>query len=75
MENIEFVTTEVSTEEKLDVLNGLRSAYDELLKAFEAQNAELIEAIANLESDIKNDVLEGGATVKGESLMAVWVRP
>lgn len=72
MENIEFVTTEITTEEKLDILTGLRDAYEDLLKEFEAKNAELIEAISNLESEIKNDVLEGGKTVKGENLMAVW---
>ena len=69
---IEFVTTEVTTEEKLDVLNNLRNAYNDLLEAFKAQNADLIEQIDILEAEIKNDVLEYGKTVKGENLMAVW---
>ena len=73
MENIEIVTPKVTTEEKLDVLNNLRNVYNELTAQFEAKNADLIEQIGLLEAEIKNDVLECGATVKGESLMACWV--
>ena len=73
MENIEFVTTTVTTEEKLDTLANLRSVYNELMEQFNKKNADLIEAISNLETEIKNDVLDSGQTIKGESLMACWV--
>lgn len=73
METMELVTTEVTTEEKLDILANLRQVYAELEKAFKAANADLIEQIETLEGQIKTDVLESGETVKDESLMAVWV--
>lgn len=74
MENTTLeIVNNVTTEEKLDTLSTLRNTYNELLEAFNAKNADLLEAIANLEAEIKSDVLECGETVKGENLMAVWV--
>ena len=62
----------ITTEEKIDLYAEMKNQLAELTKAFEQQNAELIEAIKNLENEIKTDVLETGKTVRGESLMAVW---
>ena len=56
-------------ENVVDLFKAVDKAYDE---AFEQQNADLIEAIQNLEIEIKTDVLEAGATVRGGSMMAVW---
>ena len=62
----------ITTEEKIDLYADMKAKIAELTKAFEQQNAELIEAIQNLETEIKTDVLEAGKTVRGASLMAVW---
>ena len=69
--NAEF-EIKITTEEKIDIYADMKAQLAELKKAFEAQHAELIEAIANLENEIKNDVLESGCTIRGENLMAVW---
>ena len=63
----------MNTSEKLNELASKRARLEELRKSWEAENAELIESIGSLEAEIKSEVLESGETVKGESLMAVWV--
>jgi hypothetical protein len=62
----------VTTEEKINLYADMKAQLAELKKAFEMQNAALIEAINGLEEEIKTDVLEKGETVRGNSLMAVW---
>ena len=62
----------MNTTEKLDKLSEMKAQLDELKKAWEEANAELISSIETLETEIKDEVLESGETVKGESLMAVW---
>ena len=69
--NNEFEMT-VTTEEKIDLYSNMKAEFEALKKAFEAQNAELIEAMNSLKAEIEADVLEAGATVRGENMMAVW---
>lgn len=69
--NNEFEIT-MTTEEKIDLYSSLKNQFDMLKKAFEAQNAEMIESMKALEAEIKSEVLECGETVRGESMMAVW---
>ena len=63
----------VSAEQKLDILAELRGMDQEAFEAFEQQNSLLIQSIEQLEKEIKADCLEAGESIKGESLMAVWV--
>ena len=62
----------MTTTEKINEYSELKSGYEALLKEFEEQHKALLDEIAKLESEIKAEVLESGATVKGESMMAVW---
>ena len=63
----------MNTIEKLNELSEKKSRLEELKRLWEISNAELIGEIKTLESEIEESVLESGETVKGESLMAVWV--
>ena len=63
---------EITTEEKINIYADMKAKFEALKKAFEAENAELIEAMENLENDIETDVLKRGSTVRGETMMAVW---
>ena len=62
----------MTTTEKINEYSELKKGYEALLKEFEAQHETLLNEIARLEGEIKNEVLEAGETVRGESMMAVW---
>ena len=62
----------MTTTEKINEYAMLKSGYEALLAEFEAKHEALLTEITSLETEIKNEVLEAGETVKGESLMAVW---
>ena len=64
----------ITTAEKIDIYSEMKARLEELQKAFEVQNAELIEAINDLRAEIEADVLDKGETVRGETMMAVWNR-
>lgn len=63
----------MNTTEKLNTWASKMAELEALKKAFEAAHADLIAEIGSLESEIKSEVLESGETVKGDSMMAVWV--
>src|SRR5512146_3218019 len=52
----------------------IKKAIADIKAEFAGKAAAVDENIAALTADIKQAVLNGGATVKGSNLMAVWVK-
>jgi hypothetical protein len=61
-----------NTSEKINAYATLKSDYEAKLAEFNKAHEAMIAEMARLEAEIKNEVLESGETVKGDSLMAVW---
>lgn len=57
---------------KMEILAGLKTAYAESKKEWEAQTAEAKEMIDDLEAEITEAVLAKGETVKSDHITAVW---
>lgn len=52
----------------------IKAKMDEINAEFSPQYAGVSENIAKLETEIRLEVLENGATIKGENLMAVYAK-
>ena len=58
----------------LSILSTKRFILDTKKAHFEAENKDLIDDIAEIESKVREAVLEKGETVKTEKMSAVWVK-
>lgn len=58
----------------LNILSTKRYILDTKKAHFEAENKDLIDDIAEIETKVREAVLEKGETVKAEKMSAVWVK-
>lgn len=57
---------------RIEALAGLRTAFEEAKAKFNADTAEVQELISGLESDIKDEVLKRGESVKTDRMTVTW---
>lgn len=70
------VLNRIKEEQKAKILTPeLLQALDDIDAEFSDQEAGVNANIADLEAEIKADVINHGQTVKGEFMQAVWAKP
>ena len=66
--------TESKKQAEIDTIltPGILAHIEEIRKKWDDTTESMVSEIAELEAEIKADVLNGGETVKGDKLMATW---
>ena len=60
--------------EKINELADFRADFELLKAKFEAENADLMTKISDLEAEIKAEILQKGETVSTEKMSAIFVK-
>lgn len=71
MENEEL---KITIYEKLNLVADMKMKYAEKENAFKKETADLKQAIDDLESEIKTEVLKRGETIKTDTISAIWMK-